>query len=129
MTIAVGLLDTNILIDISRGYVPAISWMKNNSDLSLAIPSLVRMEMILGTQNKFDLQRVVATLDRFPITYPNEADAQWAMEQFEHVYLSHQIEIIDCFIAAIAIRLSLPLYTRNTKHLSIFKNLLLNVPY
>ena len=129
MTPAQGLLDTNILIDISRRYAPAIQWMQANTGLVLAIPSLVRMEMVVGAQNKLDLDRIVKTLKPFPVIYPSESDAQWAMEQFEIYYLRYQIEIIDCFIAATSIRLKLPIYTRNVKDLGIFKDVVLRVPY
>jgi tRNA(fMet)-specific endonuclease VapC len=129
MTDIVGLLDTNILIDISRGHNPALTWMRNNAQLILAIPSLVQMEMILGTQNKMEQEKVTRILQPFTIVYPNEIDAEWAMKQFTRFHLSHRIEIIDCFIAATSVRLQLPVYTRNTKDLGVFKDVVIVIPY
>jgi predicted nucleic acid-binding protein len=129
MTSPVGLLNTNILVDISRNYPPAGQWMQANTQLPLVIPSLVRMEMVLGAENKTEQERIIKILKPFPVVYPSEADAQWAMEQFEIHFLSHQIEIIDCFIAAMVVRLKLPVYMRNTKDLGVFTGVQLHKPY
>jgi predicted nucleic acid-binding protein len=125
----VGLPNTNILVDILRAYSPAIHWMQQNPQLTLAVPSLVRMEMVLGAQNKKAQETVIKLMKPFPVIYPAEADAQWAMEQFEINHLSHRVEIMDCFIAAIGVRLGLPIYTRNTKDLSVFKPIIVHTPY
>lgn len=51
------------------------------------------------------------------------------MNRFEAYHLSHQIEIIDCYIAAMSARLSLPVYSRNAKDLSVFSDVTVVVPY
>jgi predicted nucleic acid-binding protein len=129
MTTPSGLLDTNILIDILRGYPLAVNWLKANPTLALAIPSLVRMEMLLGAQNKPEQERVLKLMSPFPVIYPNDLDAMLAMSQFEIYHLSHQVEIIDCFIAALSVRFGLPVYTRNVKDLRVFPSVVLRVPY
>jgi predicted nucleic acid-binding protein len=129
MTVLDGLLDTNIFIDILRGHKPAIEWMTSNPHLAFAIPSIVRMEIVLGAQNKIEQEKLVKQLKAFPLVFPSEADSQWAMEQFEIYYLSHQVEILDCFIAAISVRLQLPIFTRNVKHLSVFQGVAAHIPY
>jgi predicted nucleic acid-binding protein len=124
-----GLLDTNILVDTLRAYSPAVQWMQQNPHLMLAIPALVRMEMVLGAENKKAQEAVIKLMKPFPVLYPSESDAQWAMEQFEIFHLSHQVEIIDCFFAAMGVRLGLPIYTRNTKDLGVIGTVTLHVPY
>jgi predicted nucleic acid-binding protein len=126
---AVGLLDTNILVDMLRGYRAAITWMQTNFGVALAIPPLVRMEIVLGAQNKTEQDRVTKLLSPYPILYPSEIDAQLAMTLFETHHLSHQVEIIDCFIAAMSIRWKLPIYTRNVKDLGVFPGIIVRVPY
>ncbi len=125
MMSVIGLLDTNILIDVSHRYSPAISWMQNNPNLILAIPSLVRMEMVLGARNKAELEKTIKSLKPYPVVFPSEADSESAMNRFEAYYLSHQIEII-CFIAAMSARLNWPVYSRNTKDLGAFKDVVVS---
>lgn len=129
MSQPVGLLDTNILVDILRRYGPATSWMQNNPNLVLAIPSIVRMEVVLGAQDRIDQEKVIKLLTPYPVIFPSEQDAQWAMAQFEIYHLSHQLEILDCFIAAMGVRLGLPIYSRNVQDLGVFKQVTLVTPY
>ena len=129
MTALSALLDTNILIDVLRGYPPAIQWIQNNAPTRIGIPSFVRMEMVLGADNKTEQQRVIKLLKPFPLVYTTETDAQWAMEQFEIYHLSHQVEIIDCFIAATCARLHVPIYSHNIKDLSVFSGVTVFTPY
>jgi predicted nucleic acid-binding protein len=44
------LLDTDILIDIQRGYAPALAWFTGITDLP-SVPGLVVMELIQDAQN------------------------------------------------------------------------------
>lgn len=129
MAEAVAIIDTNILIDLLREYKPAIQWMQAHTHLALAIPSLVRMELVFGAHDKAAQKRIIQLVTPLEIIFPNEAVAQWAMKQFEVYYLSHQIEIIDCFIAAMSVRLQLPVYTRNAKDLGIFPGVQIHIPY
>lgn len=69
MTSVIGLLDTNILIDISHRYSSAINWMQNNPSLIFAIPSLVRMEMVLGARNRAELEKIVKLLKPYPVVF------------------------------------------------------------
>jgi len=123
-----GLLDTNIFIDISRNYSPALLWLKNQT-LQFGVSSICRIELMLGARNKLEMQKIDRLLQPFQLIYPDAADSQWAMEQFENFNLSHQIEVFDCYIAASAVRLQLPIFTRNVRHLSLLPNVKVQVPY
>ncbi|MBI5671573.1 MAG: hypothetical protein HZC41_26575 [Chloroflexi bacterium] len=123
----IGLPDTNIVVDFSRKYKPAIEWLRNNEQLVFGVPSLVRM--VPGASNRIEQDKVIRLLQPYTIVYPSELDAQWAMEQFEIYHLSHRIEIIDCFIAAMSARLQLPIDTRNVRNLNVFPGVLVHVPY
>lgn len=124
-----GLLDTNILIDISRKYTPALDWVRANPTLFLGVSSFVRMELIAGVSNKSEHQKWVRELSSYPLLYPNDKDNQWALETFERYHLTHNIDIMDCVIASINFRLQLPLYTRNVKHFEPFKSIRIIKPY
>ncbi len=129
MTDALGLIDTNIVIDMLRGYEPAITWMQNNKGSAFALPSLVRMEVVLGTRNKIEQENAIKLLALYPVVYSTVVDSQWAMTEFEKLHLSNQVEIMDCFIAAICNRTGLPIYSRNQKHLGIFSGVVVISPY
>jgi predicted nucleic acid-binding protein len=107
-----GLLDTNIFIDIGRRYTPALGWLQN-SPLVFAVSCFTRVELIMGARNNTEQEKVRSMLQGYDLVYPDEADAKWATEQFENFYLTHQIELIDCLIAATSVRLKIPVYTRN----------------
>ncbi len=87
------------------------------------------MELILGVKNKAEQEKVVKLLRPYAIVYPTEHDAKWAMEQFELYFLTYQVEILDCFIASVAVGLHLPIYTRNVKHLNLFEGITIHTPY
>jgi predicted nucleic acid-binding protein len=82
-----GLLDTNILIDISRRHPPALRWLQT-THLQLAVSSFTRMELILGARNRSEQEKIVHLLNPYGLVYPQAADAKWAMEQFEIFDLS-----------------------------------------
>jgi predicted nucleic acid-binding protein len=123
-----GLLDTNILIDISRRYSPALNWLQK-TQLLLAVSSFTRMELIAGARNKTEQEKILRLLKPYGLVYPQAVDTKWAMEQFEAFHLSHQIEMIDCLIAATAVGLGLPIYTRNVKDMSLLPGVKLSIPY
>jgi predicted nucleic acid-binding protein len=105
------------VIDIYRGYPPAVAWLSKNQELRLAITPFVWMETVIGAENKGRQKQLITLLGRFKMVYPVQADIDWTMRQLERFYLSHSVGFVDCLIAAPAHRLSLPLYTRNLKHM------------
>ncbi|MCA0454968.1 MAG: PIN domain-containing protein [Chloroflexi bacterium] len=123
-----GLLDTNIFIDIARHYSSAIAWL-NSQHLQFGVSSITRIELMLGARNKAEVEKIDRMLRPFQLIFPDARDSQWAMEQFERFNLSHQLEIFDCYIAASAIRLGLPVVSRNVRDLSLLPSVLVQVPY
>lgn len=124
-----GLIDTSNLIDILRGYPKAAAWMQSATGLELVVPSVVRMELGYGAKNKTEQTKAMRLCAIYAMAFPTAADAEWALRQFEAFHLSHQIEILDCFIAAMSMRLQLPIYTRNVKDFSILPDVTVHVPY
>jgi predicted nucleic acid-binding protein len=49
-------LDTDVLIDIQRGYAPALVWFTSITDLPF-VPGLVVMELIQDAQNMQQVRR------------------------------------------------------------------------
>ena len=129
-TLPQGLIDTAILIDASRKHPPAIQFMNERKrDGMFFISVIAVMELTQGCQNKRGLResrRTVASASVLPITAPVSDRAAKLMERF---WLSHSLEIPDALVAATALELGWPLYTRNVKHFRMIPNLRVIEPY
>jgi predicted nucleic acid-binding protein len=122
-------IDTNIAVDLLSNHSLALKWFNNLTNQQLAITPITWFETVRGARNKFELTRIIEFLKQFDLEHPSIADNDWAMYQYSQFYLSQGIDWEDCMIASVAIRLSIPLYTRNTKHFGILPNLDLRQPY
>ena len=124
---AVGLVDTNVLIDALREHGPAISWLAQQGQLG--VTRVVYLELIEGASNRIELQRALNFLKQFEPVQMVEADFEWATRQLVQFRLSHGVGMMDCLIAAPAHRHQLPLYSRNLKHLTPLLGSLAQKPY
>ena len=52
------LLDTDVLIDIQRGYAPAVSWFTSLAELP-AVPGFVVMELVQDAENAQQVRRAL----------------------------------------------------------------------
>ena len=52
------LLDTDVMVDILRGYAPALAWVASMGSETVGIPGLVTMELLQGCSNREEQQRV-----------------------------------------------------------------------
>ncbi|HEX4960929.1 MAG TPA: PIN domain-containing protein [Thermoanaerobaculia bacterium] len=111
----IGLLDTAIVVDILRDHPPAVSWLQAQQE-PLGLSPVVWLEVIEGAANKIDQKRAVQLLGRFERVEVAPTDFDWAIRGALALRLSHNIDMMDCLIAASAHRLGLPLFTRNFKH-------------
>lgn len=110
------LVDTNILIDISRNFEPTIELLKRyEARATLVVSAMTQMELIIGCQNKEALRAVDLFLRGFPIVTINESISDRAISLLETYFLSHGLLPGDGLIAATAIEHSWPLLTRNQK--------------
>lgn len=60
-----GIIDTSIVIDIYRGYEPALEWRKLNAERKYAITPIVWMEAVEGARNKNDQRKMLRLLSLF----------------------------------------------------------------
>jgi tRNA(fMet)-specific endonuclease VapC len=122
-----GLLDTSIIIDILRGYQPAVDWLSQQSNLG--VTRIVWLEILEGAQNKQSQQKGIALLKGFGLMILTEADVECAVEKMLVYSLSHNIDALDCLIASVHFRVKIPLYTRNLKHFKPLLGTLAMSPY
>jgi predicted nucleic acid-binding protein len=123
------LLDTDVMVDVLRGYEPAIAWLTNISDSEIGIPGLVAMELIQGSQNAREQKRLEKALNVYPMFWAEPQDCDRALKSFAAHHLSHKIGLIDALIAETAISVDATLATYNVKHYSVIKELKTTQPY
>lgn len=122
-----GLLDTAIVVDLLRGYPPAVSWLERRPPLGLS--PIVWLEILDGVTNRKDQERAVKLLGHFLRIEVLSLDFDWAIRQALALRLSHNVDMMDCLIAASAHRLEVPLFTRNLKHFQPMIGPLAQKPY
>lgn len=110
------ILDTPVLIDLLRGFQPALDWFVSLGRQRTAITPVVWMETVQGASNREKRAQTIRFLRQFRIEHPTEDDNRWAMLQIARFHLSHSIQLQDAMIASVAARLAVPLFTTNLKH-------------
>jgi predicted nucleic acid-binding protein len=122
------LLDTDVLIDVQRGHVPALTWFATLSELP-SVPGVVVMELVQDAKNMQQVRQALRLVAPLAIVWPTETDCQRALSDFTAYHLSHGIGILDSLIAACAIGLSATLCTFNVKHYRMISGLVTAQPY
>jgi hypothetical protein len=123
------LLDSDVMIDVLRGYPPALTWLSSVSTVAIGLPGLVAMELIVGCRNSAEQQALQSRLAGFSLHWPAHADCERAYSDFASFRLSHQLGILDALIGQTAIGLGEPLATFNVKHFGALQALTTIQPY
>lgn len=122
------LLDTDVLIDIQRGYATAIAWFASLPEVP-SIPGFVVMELIQDAQNKQQVRKALQLVAPLAIVWPTEAECARALSDFTVYHLSHKLGLIDALIAACAVGRNATLCTFNIKHYQVVPGLKMEQPY
>ena len=111
------LVDTDILVDASRGVATAIRFLEaQESQAAVSISAVTQMELLIGCRDRAELRATERFLNRFAIVPLTEAASQLAVKLVADYHLSHSMKIPDALIAATALNSDLPLATKNQKH-------------
>ncbi len=122
------LLDTDLLIDVGRGFLPAVQWLQALPEAP-QIPGVVSMELIAGCQNKAEVRRIQALVAPYAAVWPTEADCRRALADFTQFHLSDNLGLTDALIAATAVGRGATLCTFNVRHFRVVPGLTLEQPY
>lgn len=122
------LLDSDVLIDVQRGYAPAVAWFSELEELP-SVPGFVVMELIQDASNSQRVRQTLKLVAPLPIVWPSEADCARALADFTAHHLSHRLGLLDSLIAACAIGRSATLCTFNAKHYRQVSGLMMSQPY
>jgi len=94
------LIDTDVLIDVQRGFGAAADWFATDPDVG--VPGFVVMELVQDARNSDEVQKALALVDGLEVVWPSEEECQTALEQFSTLHLSHGLGLLDALIAATA---------------------------
>jgi predicted nucleic acid-binding protein len=124
------LLDTTVLIDLSRGNEQAADFIEESKTKNLlAISIISAMELVVGCRNKQEVvfaQKLIAEFSLIPLsaTISNQA-YDWLI----HYSKSHGLLIPDALIGATAFIEQLELVTNNIKDFQMLPDLAFKKPY
>jgi tRNA(fMet)-specific endonuclease VapC len=121
-------LDTDILIDVLRGYQPAITWFSTLTEIP-SIPGFVVMELMQNAKNKQQVNQVFKLIAPLPIIWLTEMDCAKALSDFSQYHLSDGVGLLDTLIAHCVISKNATLCTFNVKHYRVIPNLKIIQPY
>jgi len=125
-----GLVDTDILIDASRGLVQAGRFLNEmRAAEAITISIISAMEVIAGCRDSAQLIDTKLFLDQFDIQLLTESISAQAKGLMETYTLSHGLALPDAFVAATALESGIALYTRNIRHFRMIPELLITQPY
>lgn len=127
---APGLIDSDILIDAERGVPDAIAFTLAQQMLTgTQMSAVTAMELLVGCRNRQELLVVENFLSQTTIHEITPAISQHARELVGTYCLGHGLMIPDSLIAATALALGLPLYTKNVRHFQMIPLLTTVRPY
>jgi len=121
------LLDTDVMVDVLRGYEPAKEWLKSAQEIG--VPGLVAMELLQGCQNAREQKQLEKGLAEYQLYWPTEDDCNRALASFSDHHLSDNIGLLDALIAETAIGANAELATFNVKHYRVLRGLKSTQPY
>jgi predicted nucleic acid-binding protein len=126
----VRLLDTDVMIDVLRGFRPAVDWLESLGDEpALGLPGFVVMELIVGEQNKENLERLTSRLRPFNVYWASVAYCERVLSDLFDHHLSGGLHPLDALIGAVALTRKAVLCTFNTRHFSLISGLRTEQPY
>lgn len=124
------LLDSDVMIDLLRGYPPAVAWFEAlDEEEEIALPGFVVMELIQGCRNKAEQERLQRAVAPYGVIWPTPEDCDRALELFLEYHLSHGAGLLDVLIGQTALALGVPLHTFNQKHYQFLGELHTVQPY
>jgi predicted nucleic acid-binding protein len=121
------LIDTDVMIDVSRGSAVAATFVDSLEDITISI--IPAHELIVGARSHRD----AAAIDDLIRTFPVHADlgAQitgLAYDLLKRYAKSDGLRTFDALIAATAIAENLTLVSKNRKHFQVISNLTFEIP-
>lgn len=122
-------VDTDIMVDVLRGYPPALAWLRSLGKEEIGLCGIVVMELLQGCTNQQEVLALEKFLTNYTVYWPTSADCYRALNDLSSRYLSHGLRMLDALIGECAVGLAVPLHTFNKKHFSAISSLKIVEPY
>jgi predicted nucleic acid-binding protein len=119
------LIDSNVLIDVSRGNAGAIKYVDRLTE-PWALSQVTAMELIVGARDKRDVATIDGFLSLYPVVPLSDSIGTGAYQLLKTYAKSHGLHVFDSLVAATAKMLTL--VTLNRKHYQMIEGLQLEVP-
>jgi len=118
------LIDTDVLIDYSRGITQSRELLKDlGNNYKLAVSVVTQLELMVGCENKSEFKSLQKFLSEFEIIQLDSLISQTSVKLFEKYRLSHGVLIPDMLIASTALSLKIPFLSKNRKDFRFIKGL------
>ena len=123
-------LDSDVMIDLFREYLPAKDWFDSIDDSeTMALSGFVVMELVQGCKNKQQLEKLQRDLAFYETVWLEPEYCKQALDIFTKYYLSHSAGLIDVLVGMTAVSLNVALCTFNEKHYRFISGLKTIQPY
>jgi hypothetical protein len=121
------LLDSDVLIDISRNRPEAIDYVDTLPDPWM-ISQVTAMELLVGARDKREVAHLDAFLSSYPVVPLSASIGQRAYGLLMRYAKSHGLHVFDSLVAATALERDLTLVTKNRRHFAMIGDLTVEVP-
>ena len=122
----VSLIDTDVMIDLSRENADAANYLDSLSDPAISI--VTAQELIVGARDKRDLNAIDSLVSAYLVIHIDKAIGQLAYELLKRYARSDGLRTFDSLIAATAIEQDCVLVSRYRKHFAMIKGLQFEAP-
>jgi predicted nucleic acid-binding protein len=120
------LIDTDVMIDVSRENANAATYLDSLADPAISI--VTAQELIVGARDKRDLAGIDSLVSAYPVIHIDAAIGRRAYDLLKQYARSDGLRTFDSLIAATAIERGFTLVSRNRKHFAMIGDLRLEAP-
>jgi predicted nucleic acid-binding protein len=121
------LLDTNIMVDLTRGSAKAADYLDSLGGACL-LSSITALELIAGARSQREVNDLDVMISAYEQVAPTPDIARRAYYLMKTHAKSGGLQALDSLIAATALEEGLTLATKNRKHFRMIHDLKLEVP-
>ncbi len=123
------LVDTDVLIDLLRGYPPAVEWFESLGKARILVPGFSALELLEGCRNHQETDRILRLLAPHRLLWTGPSDYDRVLADYAVGRLDRKVGLLDVLIGETAVGLGLPLHTFNVRHFHAIPGLTTVQPY